>query len=75
MSKECHVKFKCVVDKYKVLSKDKIYTCHEESKLYPGVYYVEGNNNLITSVSRDDWGLVFLDTLRIEKIDEILNFE
>lgn len=72
MVKSCNLKFKCLVDKYKVLTKDKIYTCEEESTLYPGVYFVRGNNNAVTSVSRGDWGIVFLDDLRDEKIEEIL---
>ncbi len=72
MIEKCNIKFKCLVDKYKVLTKDKIYTCEEESTLYPGVYFVKGNNNAITSVSREDWGIVFLDDLRDKKIEEIL---
>lgn len=68
----CNLKFKCTVNNYKVLTKDKIYTCEEESTLYPGVYFVRGNNNTVTSVSRGDWGIVFLEDLRDEKIEEIL---
>jgi hypothetical protein len=72
MVRSCDLKFKCTVNNYKVLTKDKIYTCEEESTLYPGVYFVRGNNNAVISVSRGDWGIVFLDELRDEKIEEIL---
>ena len=75
MVKECNLKFKCLVDKYGALIKNKIYTCHEESTLFEGVYFVKGENNTITSVGRDDKDLIFLDDLdkfRIESIDDIL---
>ena len=72
MVRPCNLKFKCTVNNYKVLTKDKIYTCEEESTLYPGVYFVRGNNNTVTSVSRGDYGIVFLEDLRDEKLEEIL---
>jgi hypothetical protein len=76
MVKECNLKFKCLIDKYGALKKNKIYTCHEESTLFEGVYFVKGENNIIVSVGRVDKDLIFFDDLdkyRKESIDDILN--
>lgn len=66
------MKFKCTVDSYSVLTKDKIYTCEEESLLYPGVYFVKADGNTLFTVSPGDSGIVFIDELRNQKIEEIL---
>lgn len=68
-------KLKCLVSKYGHLTKDKIYSCIEESNLFDNVYFVEGDNGAITSIHKDDPDFVFIDQLRIQKIEEILKSE